>query len=352
MVTTVRVGAHTIGAGRCFVIAEAGVNHNGDPALAHRLVDAAVEAGVDAVKFQTFVPELVASRDAAKAEYQAERTGAGQSQLDMLRALALPPAAYRELMAHAAERGLLFLSTPFDDPSADLLAELGLPAFKIASGELTNHPFLSRVAAFGRPMLLSSGMATLEEVGAALAAVRAVDGGGPPVALFHCVSNYPTAPGDCNLRAMDTMRAAFGVPTGWSDHTDGLTVSVAAAARGADLLEKHFTLDRRLPGPDHQASLEPGELAELVRQVRTVEAAMGSGEKRPAASEAAVAAVARRSLHARASLPAGHRLAPADLLAVRPGTGIPPSRAAQLVGRRLRRAVGAGEMLREDDLEA
>jgi N-acetylneuraminate synthase/N,N'-diacetyllegionaminate synthase len=333
----------------CFVIAEAGVNHNGDVELAHRLVDVAAEAGADAVKFQTFDPELLVSPAAGKAAYQAANTGSAESQLEMLRGLALPGEALAPLAAHAYERGLVFLSTPFDERSADLLEGLGMPAFKVPSGEVTNHPLVAHVAAKGRPVLMSTGMCTLAEVGAAVQVVR--ESGDPPLALFHCVTSYPAGPAECNLRAIATLRTAFGVPAGWSDHTTGIQVGLAAVAAGATLLEKHFTLDRSLPGPDHRASLEPAELTELVGAIREIEAAMGDGIKRPVASELANVAAARRSLHAARELAAGHLLQEADLVALRPGTGLPPSHRARLVGRRLRVGMERGEMLAERHLE-
>ena len=344
------LGGRTIGEGHpCFVIAEAGVNHNGDPELAHRLVDLAADARADAVKFQTFDPERLVSPLARKAEYQIANTGSSESQLDMLRRLVLPQEALASLAAHAAGRGLLFLSTPFDEASADVLEALGMPAFKVPSGEVTNHPFVGHLAAKGKPVLMSTGMSTLAEVAEAVQVVR--ENGDPPLALFHCVTSYPAAASDCNLRAIAAMQAAFGVPVGWSDHTEGIQVSLGAVAAGAKLLEKHFTVDRQLPGPDHLASLEPGELAALVRAVRQVDSALGDGVKRPMPSELANAAVARRSLHATRPLPAGHVLKAADLIALRPGTGLPPALRDRIVGRSLRVAVERGEMLGERHLD-
>jgi N-acetylneuraminate synthase/N,N'-diacetyllegionaminate synthase len=349
-VAPIGLGSRTIGEGHpCFVIAEAGVNHNGDPELAHRLVDAAADAGADAVKFQTFDPERLVSPRARPAEYQIANTGSSESQLDMLRRLVLPQEALAPLTAHAAERGLLFLSTPFDESSADLLQDLGLPAFKIPSGEVTNHPFVAHVSAKGKPVLMSTGMSTMAEVAEAVQVVR--ENGDPPLALFHCVTSYPAAAADCNLHAIGAMRAAFGVPVGWSDHTEGRQVSLAAVAAGASLLEKHVTLARDLPGPDHAASLEPEELAALVGAVREIELALGDGVKRPAASELANAAVVRRSLHASRTLAAGHVLQAADLIALRPGTGLAPSQRERLIGRRLRVGVERGEILGEHHLD-
>jgi N-acetylneuraminate synthase/N,N'-diacetyllegionaminate synthase len=344
------LGERTIGKGQpCFVIAEAGVNHNGDVVLAHRLVDVAAEAGADAVKFQTFDPERLVSPAAGKAAYQIVNTGSAESQLEMLRGLVLPREALAPLAAHAKTRGLLFLSTPFDEDSVDLLDSLGMPAFKVPSGELTNHPFVAHVASKGRPVLMSTGMSTLAEVAAAVQVVR--ESGDPALALFHCVTSYPAAAADCNLRAMAAMRTAFGVPVGWSDHTEGTQVGLAAVAAGAAMLEKHFTLDRTMPGPDHRASLEPGELSAMVRMIREVEAAMGDGVKRPAAAELANAAAARRSLHASRALPPGHVLHEADLIALRPGTGLSPALRDRLVGRKLRVGLKRGEMLAEGHLD-
>jgi N-acetylneuraminate synthase/N,N'-diacetyllegionaminate synthase len=333
----VHVGDRQIGGGAaCFIIAEAGINHNGDVGLAHRLVDAAAEAGADAVKFQTFDPEQVVSRR-------------DESQLAMGRKLALPPHAFAQLRAHALERHLMFLSTPFDAGSADLLDTMGVPAFKIPSGEITNPAFLAHVARKGKPMLISTGMASLPEVVDALDMVRAH--GSPPVALFHCVSHYPATPEECNLRAMGSMRSLLHIPVGWSDHSQGVTLSVAAVAMGAELLEKHFTLDRSLPGPDHQASLEPAELQALVRDVRATEAALGDGVKVPVQSELAVALAARRSLHAVRDIDAGAVLEMSDLVLLRPGNGVPAAQAGSLVGRRLKTPVPAGSLLRDADLE-
>ncbi len=334
---------------RCFVIAEAGVNHNGEPELARRLVDAAAASGADAVKFQTFDPDKLAAADAPKAAYQLANDGAGRSQRQMLEALVLPPALYQELAARARRQGLLFLSSPFDEGSADFLAELGVPAFKIASGEVTNHGLLAHVARRGRPMLVSTGMCDLTEVAAAVEVIRRA--GPAPVALFHCVSNYPAAPGEANLRAMATLRGAFSVPVGWSDHTLGIEVALAAVALGAELLEKHLTLDRALPGPDHRASLEPRDFAAMVSGLRAVEAALGSGVKAPTETERAIARVARKSLHWRRSLAKGETVRAEDLQALRPGSGVPPSRLDRYLGRKLGRPVREGTPLRDEDLE-
>jgi N,N'-diacetyllegionaminate synthase len=332
----------------CFVIAEAGVNHNGSIDKALALIDAAAASGADAVKFQTFSADRLASADAPKARYQLAGTPAAESQRDMLRRLELDEAAHHILMTHAAERRILFLSSPFDEESADLLERLRVAAFKIPSGELTNHPFLEHVARKRRPMIVSTGMATLAEVADAVAVIRRA--GAPDFALLHCVSAYPAPPEDANLRAMATLARACGVPAGWSDHTPGTDIAIAAVALGAAIVEKHLTLDRTLPGPDHAASLEPAEFRALVTAIRNVAAALGDGVKRPTRAEEDVAAVARKSLVARRDLAAGHVLQLGDLFARRPGTGLAPALLPQLIGRTLRQTVHEGEMLSREAL--
>lgn len=334
----------------CFVIAEAGVNHNRSFALARQLIDAAAAAGADAVKFQTFRADALVTANAPKAEYQAANDRPDESQFEMLRRLEIPDAWYPELIAHCKRAGVVFLSTPFDEGSASLLAGLGMLAFKVPSGELTNLPFLSELVRFGRPLIVSTGMAVLDEVDAALTAIR--DAGDPPVALLHCVSRYPTPVDDANVRALQTLRERFHLPVGYSDHTEGLEAATAAVALGACVIEKHLTMSRGLPGPDHQASLEPSELAELVRRIRLVERSLGSGEKVPSAEERAIADVARKSLTTARALPRGHRLAVADLIIRRPGTGLPPSALASTVGCRLTRDVPANHVLAPGDFAA
>jgi N-acetylneuraminate synthase len=332
----------------CFVVAEAGVNHDGDLDLALRLVDAAAEAGADAVKFQTFAADRLMTATAPKAPYQERAPGVPPDAFAMIRRLELDEPAHRTLMAHCRDRGILFLSTPFEEASADLLERLGLPAFKLPSGEITNLPFLAHVARKGRPVILSTGMATLEEVEQAMGALEPL--GRDRVILLHCVSCYPAQPADANLRAMATLAETFQVPVGFSDHTPGLEVALAAVALGAAVLEKHLTLDRGLPGPDQQASLEPGEFAALVRGVRTVEAALGHGRKEPAPGEREVADVARKSVVAACDLPQGTVLGPAHLAVKRPGTGLPPQWLPALAGRTLRRALPKDALLALEDL--
>lgn len=346
---TVTIGNRRIGAGeRCFVIAEAGVNHNGDIALAQRLIDVAANAGADAVKFQTFSADRLASAAAPKAGYQKQTTSADESQHAMLKRLELSPEVHRLLIDHARTRGIMFLSSPFDEQAADFLETLGVLAFKIPSGEIDYLPFLRHVAAKGRPVILSTGMADATEVAAAVDAIAAA--GLHDLILLHCLSNYPADPAEANLRAIAAMREAHAVPVGFSDHTEGVAVALAAVALGACVIEKHFTLDRTLPGPDHRASIEPEELAALVRGIRTVEGALGDGRKRPQPSEMENRAVIRKSLVAARDLPAGETIKAGDLTAVRPGSGLSPAAASQIVGRRLRIAVAAGTPIAWDML--
>ena len=338
------VNGRAIGPGApVFVVAEAGVNHNGSLDMARRLIDVAVAAGADAVKFQTFDADALVSDTAPTAAYQREATGGAARQKEMLEALELDAAAHVALCEHARVRGILFFSTPFDESSADRLEALGVPLFKVPSGEITNLPILRHLAAKKRPLIVSTGMATMDEIVVALDTLRAA--GDPPVALLHCVSAYPAPPAEMNLRAMDTLAARFGCAVGLSDHTLGLEISIAAVARGAAIVEKHFTLDKGLPGPDHRASLDPDELAGLVRAIRAVESALGDGVKRPMPSEADTRRVARKSLVAARALRAGERLTPDRVAIKRPGTGIPPTALEQALGRVVRRDLRADEVI-------
>ena len=327
----------------CFVIAEAGVNHNGDIELAKKLVEVAADAGADAVKFQTFRADRLASTDAPRAKYQIENTGSSEPQHEMLRRLELTREMHVTLIESCRRSAILFLSTPFDDESTDLLDELGIPAFKVASGEITNISLLKHIARKKKPMVVSTGMAYLGEVESALRAIA--EEGDPPVALLHCVSNYPAALADVNLRAMATMETAFGLPVGYSDHTRGIDVSIGAAALGAVIIEKHFTLDRTMDGPDHVASLEPDELAAMIRGIRNVEAALGDGRKRPSESEMSTAAVARRSLVASRDIAPGEVIDEQMIAVKRPGTGLAPSLREYVLGRVARVAVTEGQLL-------
>ncbi|MFI5212928.1 MAG: N-acetylneuraminate synthase [Gemmatimonadales bacterium] len=344
------IAGRSIGAGfPTYVIAEAGVNHNGDLHLALKLVEAAAAAGADAVKFQTFSADRLVARNAPKADYQQRTTGAAESQHEMLRRLELGADAYRKLAARARTLGIGFLSTPFDRESADLLEELGVPAFKIGSGDLTDLPLLGHIARKGRPVILSTGMSWLAEVETAVAALRRA--GQKELALLHCVSNYPARAEDANLRAMDALRARFEVPVGYSDHTGGIEVALAAVALGACIVEKHLTLDRKLPGPDHESSLEPADLASLVQAIRAVEVSLGDGQKRPVRAEVAMRDVGRKSVVALVDLAQGKAITRDMLGALRPGTGIAPAEIEALVGRIPRTDVRAGTLLAWEMLE-
>lgn len=331
-----------------FIIAEAGVNHNGDIGLACRLVDVAVSAGANAVKFQTFRAENVISKNAPKAAYQEKTTGSSESQLEMVKKLELPFEAFRELQDYCKKRGIVFLSTPFDEESLDFLKKLDLPYFKIPSGEITNFPFLEKIARQGKPLIISTGMSTLDEVKQAVAVVK--NAGNTGIILLHCVSNYPAKPEDANLKAMETMRSAFGLPVGFSDHTPGIEVALAAVALGASVIEKHFTLDRSLPGPDHQASLSPQELMMLVQGIRIVEKALGTGVKQPAVSEKNTAEVARKSLVATKAIFPGTILTREMIAIKRPGTGLSPSQLETILGRKVREALKADDLIQLDML--
>jgi N,N'-diacetyllegionaminate synthase len=344
---TIEIAGQTIGSGRpCFVIAEAGVNHNGSLELAHRLIDAAADSGADAVKFQTFQAGKLVTGDAKKAVYQQEATGADESQLEMLQKLELPLSGYGDLVTHCRERKILFLSTPFDEESADFLLKLGMQAIKIPSGEITNLPFLRFLALKPLPLIVSTGMATLGEIESAVGVIRST--GREDFALLHCVTNYPTPPEEVNLRVMNLLASAFDVPVGYSDHTRGIEVPLAAAALGACILEKHFTLDRAMEGPDHKASLEPHELFAMVKGIHVVESALGNGVKKPSTVELVTAAVVRRSLIAARDIPAGTELSLEMVAIKRPGDGLPPAMLSHILGKKTSRAIPSGAKLTLD----
>jgi N,N'-diacetyllegionaminate synthase len=330
---------------KTFIIAEAGVNHNGDLDRALAMVDAAKAFGADAVKFQTFTTENVMTRSAEKAEYQKRQTGEG-SQFDMVKKLELDEAAHRAIVRRCDEIGIEFMSTAFDTGSHELLLGLGIKRIKIPSGEITNWPFIRDLLRADLPIILSTGMATMDEIDdtvAFIGRVRAENGFATPLqqclTILHCTSNYPADFSDVNLRAMCSIAEHCSMPVGYSDHTLGTAVSTAAVALGATIIEKHFTLDKNLPGPDHAASIEPDEFAAMVAQIRAVELAMGSPVKAPADAELGVRAVARRSITSARDLAAGTELASSDLVMMRPGTGISPRELETLIGRRLKVSV-------------
>lgn len=333
---------------RVFIIAEAGVNHNGDIALAEKLVTAASAAGADAVKFQTFRAESLAGADAQLAPYQAA-AGVTEGQRAMLARLELDESAHRRLQALARERKIEFLSTPFDEESADMLGRLAIPRFKVPSGEITNKRLLEHIARKSLPMILSTGMSDLEEVRRAVGWIRRVSSA--PLTILHCVTEYPAPAEQVNLNAMNTMREALDLPIGYSDHTLGSEISVAAVALGAVLIEKHLTLDRTLSGPDHAASLEPDEFAGLVRQIRAVSSALGDGVKKPAACEEKNRKVVRRGLAAARPLARGRRLESADIAIIRPETGLAAFEYDAVLGRTLRDDLRKGAPLTKDILE-
>ena len=332
-----------------FIIAEAGVNHNGDIKMAKRLIDVANQAGADAIKFQSFKAERVASVIAPKAEYQKQTTDANQSQLEMIKSLELSAEDHYLLQTYSKQQGILFMSTPFDEQSADLLEDMGIPAFKLSSGEITNWSFLDYVARKNKPMILSTGMSFLSEVDEAVRVIH--QAGCNNLILLHCVSNYPAAPANTNLRAMQTMGTAFRVPVGYSDHTPGIEISLAAVALGACVIEKHFTLDKTLSGPDHKASLDPNELQALVTGIRTVEQALGNGIKEPVPSEAESRVIGRRSLATASIIPKGTVIKPELLTALRPATGISPVEIDRLMGRKVKQTIPSGRLISWSDLE-
>lgn len=327
------------------IIAEAGVNHNGDLALARQLIDAAADAGADMVKFQTFSADRLASRATPLADYQQQGAGGSSTQHEMLRGLELDRSAHEVLIAHAAARKIRFFSTGFDLESVRLLAELGLDRFKVPSGEITNLPYLRLIGSYGKPVILSTGMATLGEIEAAIGALEAAGTGRQTITVLHCNTEYPTPMTDVNLRAMCAMGSAFGVQVGYSDHTRGIEVPIAAVALGASVIEKHFTISRELPGPDHKASLEPHELKDMVFAIRNIERALGDGIKRPTPSESKNRPVARKSLVAAQPIRKGEVFTSENMTVKRPGTGLSPMLWDDLCGRIAQRDYQADELI-------
>ena len=317
---------------KTLIIAEAGVNHNGDMDLAKQLVDAAVDAGADLIKFQTFNAERLATKAAPKADYQANTTGGAQSQFEMLRELELSAEMHETLIAYCSSRNIGFFSTAFDTKSLDYLASLGAEHFKIPSGEITNLPYLRHVGLFGKPVFLSTGMATLGEIEAALEVLETAGLSRAQITVLHCTTEYPAPMQDVNLHAMLSIRGAFDVAVGYSDHTLGIEVPIAAAALGATVIEKHLTLNRSLPGPDQKASLEPDDFVSMVRAIRNIEQALGDGIKRPSPSEAKNKPIARKSLVAARAISSGELFTPENVTVKRPGTGINPMRWDEVMG--------------------
>jgi N,N'-diacetyllegionaminate synthase len=313
------------------IIAEAGVNHNGDIGLAKALIDAAADAGADVVKFQTFVAEEIVSKAARKADYQVRETGQQESQYEMLKRLELSWDDFVELKEYCQKAGILFLSTPFDFDSIDFLETLEMPFWKIPSGEITNLPYLMKIAKTGRDVVLSTGMSNIEEIRQAVGILR--DGGAGQISLLHCNTEYPTPMQDVNLNAMLTLKKEFGLSIGYSDHTQGIEIPVAAVAMGAGIIEKHFTLDKKMTGPDHKASLEPAELKVMVEAVRNVEQAMGSADKAPSPSEFKNILIARKSIVAKRDIKKGEVFSEDNITVKRPGNGISPMRWFEVMGK-------------------
>lgn len=325
-----------------YIIAEAGVNHNGSFELACKLVDAAKEAGVDCIKFQTFKSKNLVSHTAQKAEYQKDTTGEG-SQVDMLKKLELSFEEFLALKDYCDRVGICFLSTPFDFDSIDFLNSIDMPFWKIPSGEVNNYPYLVALAKTRKPVVMSTGMCDLSEIQEAINVLQ--ENGTDEIKLLHCNTEYPTPFEDVNLRAMQTMAAAFGLEVGYSDHTNGIEVPIAAAALGATVIEKHFTLDRNMEGPDHKASLEPDELAKMVSSIRNIEKALGNGDKTPSPSEKKNITVARKSIVAAKSIKAGEILTVENVTVKRPGTGISPMKWNKVLGRRAVRDFEEDELI-------
>lgn len=333
----------------CFIIAEAGVNHNGSVDLAKELIDVAKDAGADAVKFQTFKAEDLVTEKAEKADYQRHTTAPDESQYQMLKNLELSHQDFRTLSQYARKKEIVFLSTPFDQASVDLLDGTGMAAFKIPSGEITNIPLLRYVARKKKPILLSTGMSTLGEVEEAVNCLQ--NQGNSEIVLFHCLTQYPAPIEDANLQAMQTLHCSFKLPVGFSDHTPGIVASIAAVALGACIIEKHFTLDKAMPGPDHSASLEPHELKAMVDGIRDVERAMGNGLKSPTPAEQIIKRTIRKSIVAAKEIPSGAVIDESMLAIKRPGTGIEPKYWNDILGKRTRISIPRDHLIRWRELE-
>ena len=328
------------------IIAEAGVNHNGSIGTAKKMIDAAADAGADFVKFQTFKAEALVTQFADKAKYQKELTDKDESQFDMIKKLELDRHAHKELIQYCSSKNILFMSTAFDHESIDLLAKLNIPFFKIPSGEITNLPYLRYISRMGKPVVMSTGMATLEEIRAAMDILLKVGMKKDELTILHCNTEYPTPMKDVNLRAMLTIRDELDVKVGYSDHTLGIEIPIAAVAMGATVIEKHFTLDRTLPGPDHAASLDPDELKAMVASIRNIEKAMGDGVKKPSPSEIMNIPIVRKSIVAKKIIKKEERFSEENLTVKRPGTGISPMEWDTYIGKSANREYQADDLIR------
>ncbi len=345
----VKIGDRWIGEGEpCFTIAEAGINHNGDVNIAKRMIETAFECGVDTIKFQTFSAEEFITDENLEYTYISQGKEITEPQIEMFNRVELSDEDTKSLPQFASQIGIMFLSTPSNPAAVDLLCEIGVPAIKVGSDDLTNYPLLECIASKGKPIILSTGMATIGEVEKAINTIE--KSGNEEIILLHCVSSYPADAREVNLRAMDTLRLAFQLPVGFSDHTQGIEVALAAVARGACIIEKHFTLDRGLPGPDHRFSADPAELSALVAGIRNVEQALGSSEKGPSDKEMEMIGLARRSIVANVDIPAGTVVSKDMLYLKRPGTGLSADILPYLEGRKAKRAIKKGEMVRLEDI--
>lgn len=328
---------------KIFIIAEAGVNHNGSIEIAKKLVDAAVAAGADAVKFQTFKAEKLVCKNVQKAEYQMETTDKAESQFDMLKKLELTVDMHKQLISYCNQKGIMFLSTPFDIDSLEFLVQCGVDIIKIPSGEITNYPYLRAVGRTGKKVIISSGMSTLDEVRDAVKVLK--DNGSKEIIVLHCNTEYPTPYADVNLKAMLTLRDELKIDVGYSDHTKGIEVPIAAAALGAMVIEKHFTLDKEMEGPDHKASLEPNELQEMVKAIRNIEIALGNGKKSPSESEKKNVGIVRKSIVARCNIIKGEKFTENNLTTKRPGAGISPMAWNDIIGKKAERDFKEDELI-------
>lgn len=328
---------------KVFIIAEAGVNHNGSIEIAKKLIDIASEAGADAVKFQTFVTEKALTKTAKKAQYQVENTGTDGTQYEMVKKLELDRNKHEQLIEHCKLRNIMFLSTPFDFDSIELLDELGLKTFKIPSGEITNLPYLRKIGKLNKKIIMSTGMATLEEIKTALTILR--ENGTTDISVLHCNTEYPTPMEDVNLKAMNTIKEELKVEVGYSDHTLGIEIPIAAVALGAKIIEKHITLDRNMEGPDHKASVEPDELKQMVSSIRNIEKALGNGVKKASKSEAKYIEIARKSIIADVNIKKGEIFTEQNLTVKRPGTGISPMKWDEVIGKTAKRDFNEDELI-------
>lgn len=333
----------------CFIIAEAGVNHNGDVGLAYEMIEKAKESGCDCIKFQTFHADLLVTKTAKMADYQEKNLKKTDSQYNMLKKLEFDQEVFSRLKRYCQDVGIQFLSTPFDEDSVELLEELGVDFYKMSSGDITNKPLLQYVAEKNKPIIISTGMCTMDEVQEAVGWLE--ETGNRQIKILHCTSNYPTPYSEVNMKAMLTLKEQFPYEVGYSDHTEGIIIPIMAVAMGAQIIEKHFTLDKKMPGPDHKASLEVNELSEMVQAIRNIESALGDGTKRPAASEKNTKIAARKSIVLKRGVKKGKQLEKEDFVIKRPGSGIEPKYMETIAGRILKRDMEEEELLSWDDIE-